>query len=91
MPQIDQMFAQMRHLPPDARLEAVDDAVIAALSAPRAATRATPLLGLVGVMALGLGVAAGWPGAAPAHAAQPTPLGVPMALAPSTLLGGGAR
>ena len=88
MTDIDHLLVQIGELPLDPRLSGIDGAVFAGLAeatrpaVPRAAFGAIAGFALVaGIMASAL------PGA-PGHHADLTPLGIPGALAPSTLLEG---
>lgn len=88
---IDERLAGLRALPADERLAQVDAVVFARLRAERAQAGALSAgrLGLAGLVSLMIGLAgagAGAGGSAPAGAE--IGLGVPTALAPSSLLGG---
>lgn len=86
---IDERLAGLRALPADERLAQVDAVVFARLRAERAQAGALSAgrLGLAGLVSLMIGLAgAGAGGSAPAGAE--IGLGVPAALAPSSLLGG---
>lgn len=89
---IDERLAGLRTLPTDERLAQVDAAVFARLRAERAQAGALPpgLLGLAGLVSLMIGLAgagAGGASGAPVPAQAEIGLGVPAALASSSLLG----
>jgi hypothetical protein len=86
MTDIDHLLTQIGELPLDPRLAAIDGAVFAGLAqaARPAVTRAA--LGAIAGVAMIAGVLASAFPQAPRNHADLTPLGMPAALAPSTLL-----
>ena len=88
MDDIDSLLSRMRDVPLDPRLAAIDDAVLAGLAQRSQSSLSTTAVALVAVLSLGIGLAGSLAPAAPAQAATAFPLGAPVALAPSTLLGG---
>lgn len=88
MDNIDNLFARMRDLPLDPRLDAIDSAVFDGLSHRGAAHVSTPAMAMVVALSLVIGLAGSLAPAEPVQAATVFPLGAPGALAPSTLLGG---
>lgn len=88
MDDIDNMLARMRDLPLDPRLEAIDEVVFNGFTRRGAAHVSTSAMAMVAALSLVIGLAGSLAPAEPAQAATAFPLGTPLTLAPSTLLGG---
>ena len=87
MTDLDQLLERLRNEPPPARLALIDDAVMTELARRRAIVPINRTgLSLAAAIALFIGVGGSMLSGAPADAAPISPLGVPVALAPSTLL-----
>lgn len=87
MTDLDRLLGRLRDEPPPARLALIDDAVMAELARRRAIVPINRAgLSLAAALALLVGVGGAVMSGAPADAAPISPLGVPAALAPSTLL-----
>lgn len=84
MTDLDRMLDAMRTMPTDARLEAMDAAVMGGLARRRDQTAARRGLMLAGLLAIGVGWAGSIVSAAPAQA-SPRPIGM-SDYAPSRLL-----
>lgn len=85
---IDSLLAQIRDLPLDPRLDAIDGAVFDGIAHRSVAHVSSSAMALVAALSLGIGLAGSLTPAKPAQVATTFPLGAPAALAPSTLLGG---
>lgn len=88
MDDIETLLARIGNLPPDPRLEGIDDAVMAGLAARSGSGLSTGAMALVIALSLGIGVIGSAIPAAPVQAASAYPFGSSDALAPSTLLEG---
>lgn len=86
MDDIDTLFARMRDLPPDPRLDLIDGAVFDGVARARQGAVSSSAMAMVAVLSLAIGVAGSLAPARPVQAATIFPLGAPPALAPSTLL-----
>lgn len=85
MTDLDQMLGAVRAMPTDARLAAMDDAVMDGLAGRRERVTARRSLMLAGVLAIGIGWVGGNP---PAASGQAAPVQIGMSdYAPSRLLG----
>ena len=89
MTDIDHLLAQIGSLPLDPRLSAIDDAVFAGLAEANRPVLSRAAFGAIAGLALGVGILATASPSAHSHHAEVYPLGMPGALAPSTLLGDG--
>lgn len=85
MTDLDRMLDAVRAMPTDARLEAMDDAVMGGVARRRDQMTARRSLMLAGVLAIGIGWAGSIVPAAPAQASS-VPIGM-SDYAPSRLLG----
>jgi hypothetical protein len=89
MTDIDHLLTQIGELPLDPRLAAIDGAVFAGLAQAARPVLPQAALGAIAGVALIAGVLSSAFPEAPRRHADPAPLGMPVALAPSTLLGDG--
>jgi hypothetical protein len=85
MTDLDQMLDAVRTMPPDVRLEHIDDAVMRGLVSHRDRTAARRSVMLAGLLAIGVGWAGSIVPATPVQA-SPGPIGM-SDYAPSRLLG----
>lgn len=88
MNHIDNLLAQMRDMPLDPHLDAIDDAVLDGLAEAKRTRVSTSAMATVGALSLAIGMLGSLAPAQPVRAASVFPLGAPATLAPSTLLGG---
>jgi hypothetical protein len=86
MNDLDTLLSRMRDLPVDPRLGEIDDAVFAGIARHARSRVSVPAMALVAVLSLGAGIIGSVVPAQPVRAAALFPLGMPAALAPSTLL-----
>jgi hypothetical protein len=89
MTDIDHLLAQIGELPLDPRLSGIDGAVFARLAEATQPAIPRAAFGAIAGFAMFAGVLASTLPNAPSHHANLYPLGMPGALAPSTLLGDG--
>lgn len=91
MTDVDTLLSRIRHLPLDARVETIDEAVMARVAAarPSPVSVSAGAMTLVAVLSLAMGVVSAIVPAQRVQAATTLPLGTPAALAPSSLLGAG--
>ena len=84
---IDDVLAQLRHVPVTGRLDSIDDRVMAMLAERHSDRASMPrLLAVAAVMSLGGGAFAGVAMSEPVAAASLSPLAPANAIAPSVLL-----
>lgn len=89
MTDVDTLLSRIRHLPLDARVETIDEAIMARVAAGRPSPVSVSAMTLVAVLSLAMGVMSAVVPAQRAQAATTLPLGTSAALAPSSLLGAG--
>lgn len=89
MTDLDRILSGMKAQPLDPRLDGIDAAVLAGLARRAHAPVSAGAMALVAMLSLAVGVAGSLVPAATGRADAALPLGTPIALAPSTLLGPG--